>query len=102
MQKGKQTFLTFDVRAATPLSFIGEGELSNGESTTKPLLLGGGKGETSVETDNFACESIGGDAVIGATLVEDGIKGVDMVLVELMSEGMTVRVLGFFHPCYNR
>lgn len=50
--KGRQTFLVFDVRAATPLSFIGEGDFSNGDST-KPLLLGGGA-DTSVERESFA------------------------------------------------
>ena len=51
-----QTFLDFEVTAVTPLSFVGEDDLSDDVSTT-PALVGGGCPGTSVGIDNLPMES---------------------------------------------
>lgn len=78
---------------ATPLSLVGEGDLSRGDSRITPLLVRGGAG-ISDERESLARGSCEGVAATGIA-VDEGVE----ILVELIKEeGMTVRVLGFFHP----
>lgn len=98
MQK-LQTFFVFEVTATTPLSLVGEGDLSDDVSTTTPALgVGVGPG-TSLARDSLVMESWDGVVDIGMAVDEGGFKGVEILLELVNDGGITVRVFGFLQPC---
>lgn len=89
-----------EATATTPLSLVGEDDLSEDVSTT-PALVGGVCPGTSLGIGIFVMESWEGVVDTGIMVVVGGFKGVEILLEFVNDGGMTVRDFGFLHPCVS-